>query len=92
MDSKFVEMTLVGSILINPACLPDVREKIRPEMFADEDCRAVYAAACSLMDQGRPVDPVTVSGQVPELPKSVLLEAMDLTPTAANANAYADAN
>ena len=90
MDSKFVEMTLVGSILINPACLPDVREKIRPEMFADEDCRAVYAAACSLMDQGRPVDPVTVSGQVPELPKSVLLEAMDLTPTAANANAYAE--
>ena len=90
MDSRLIETTLVGSILIAPDCLPVIREKVRPEMFADDDCRAVFAAACALMDQGRPVDPVTVKGQAPVLTGAFLLETMETTPTAANAAAYAD--
>ena len=90
MDSRFVELTILGSVLIEPSCLPEVREKVRAEMIGDEDIRKAYAAACALADEGRPVDPVTILGRAPDLPKALLLEAMDLTPTAANAGVYAD--
>lgn len=90
MDSRFVELTILGSVLIEPGCLPEVREKVRPEMIGDEDIRKAYAAACALADEGRAVDPVTILGRAPDLPKALLLEAMDLTPTAANAGVYAD--
>lgn len=90
MDSRLVEITLIGSILISPGCLPAIREKVRQEMFFEKDCRAAFAAACALADQGRQVDPVTVKGQAPELTGTFLLEAMDITPTAANATAYAE--
>ena len=90
MDSKLIETSLVGSILIDAGRLPEIREKVRPEMFLDEACAAAYAAACALMDQGKPVDPVTIQGQAPQLTGSFLLEAMELTPTAANAGVYAE--
>ena len=90
MDSRFVELTVLGSVLIQPGCLPEIREKVRAEMIGDEDVRRAYAAACQLADEGRPADPVTILGKVPDLPKALLLEAMDLTPTAANAGVYAD--
>lgn len=90
MDSRFVELTVLGSVLIEPGCLPEIREKVRAEMIGDEDVRRAYAAACQLADEGRPADPVTILGKVPDLPKALLLEAMDLTPTAANASVYAD--
>ena len=90
MDSRFVELTILGSVLIGPGCLPEIREKVRAEMIGDEDIRKAYAAACALADEGRPVDPVTILGKAPDLPKALLLEAMDLTPTAANASVYAD--
>ena len=90
MDSRFVELTILGSVLIEPGCLPEIREKVRAEMIGDEDIRKAYAAACALADEGRPVDPVTILGRAPDLPKALLLEAMDLTPTAANASVYAD--
>ena len=85
-----MELTVLGSVLIQPACLPEIREKVRAEMIGDEDVRRAYAAACQLADEGRPADPVTILGKVPDLPKALLLEAMDLTPTAANASVYAD--
>ena len=90
MDSRFVELTVLGSVLLDAGCLETVREKVRAEMIADEDVRRAFAAACSLADEGRPVDAVTVSGRVPDLPKALLLEAAELTPTAANAGVYAE--
>ena len=90
MDSRFVELSVIGSILLDQSCLDLIREKVRPEMISDEDLRRAYEAACALSDQGRPVDPVTIGGQAPDLSKSLILEAMDATPTAANADVYAE--
>ena len=90
MDSRFVELSVIGSFLLDQSCLDLIREKVRPEMISDEDLRRAYEAACALSDQGRPVDPVTIGGQAPDLSKSLILEAMDATPTAANADVYAE--
>jgi replicative DNA helicase len=53
------EVSLAGSILIDPRCLDEIRRTVTPELFGDPRCRAIFEAACELSDEGRTVDPVT---------------------------------
>lgn len=87
------EAAVVGSILIDPACLPAVEEIIRPEDMALEIHRAIYQAALALRRAGRQIDPVLIRTEAArmgaELDGAYLLELMDRTPTAANVKEYA---
>ena len=87
------EAAVVGSILIDPACLPAVEEIIRPEDLALEIHRAIYQAALALRRAGRQIDPVLIRTEAArmgaELDGAYLLELMDRTPTAANVKEYA---
>lgn len=87
------ETAVAGSILIDPKCLPAVRKIIGPEHFTVDWCWAVFQAACALEDEGRPVDIILIREKAREMGQTLetdtLLQAMDVTPTAANAEEYA---
>ena len=45
------EMSLLGSLLIDPACVGDVAERIRPEMFYGEKHAALYTTIIAASDE-----------------------------------------
>ena len=58
------ESSVIGSILVDPRCLPVVEQLLRPEDLALEIHRAIYRAALSLRREGRPIDPVLIQEEV----------------------------
>lgn len=85
------DVSLAGSILIDPRCLDEVRRTITPEMFGDRRCRAIYEAACELSDEGATVDPVTIRSRAAEWDDAFSQQSMEITLTAANVGAYCEA-
>lgn len=53
------EQSVIGSILLTHACLPEVARELRPGDFRLEADRAIYEAALALERDGSKVDPVT---------------------------------
>lgn len=88
-QARSAELAVVGSILVDERCLPSVRKELTEESFFYEDCKSAFSAACLLADKGRPIDPITVRNEAPELTREFLLQAMDITPTARNAGEHA---
>lgn len=83
------ENSLVGSILIDPRCLPAVSEIVGPEDFALEINKAIFRAALDLNRSGKTVDPVTIKKRARLDADQYLLELMETTGTAKNAEMYA---
>ena len=87
------EQAVIGSILIDARCLDSVAQLLRPQDFGMEINRAMYRVILSMDREGRKIDPVTVKKVAlqagAEIPNSYLMELMDVTPTAANAEEYA---
>lgn len=61
------EQSVLGSILLSPACLPTVERSLRPADFRLASDRAVYEAVLSLERAGGSVDPVTVLDQTAKM-------------------------
>lgn len=84
---------LVGSILIDSACLAPVRQLVLVSDFPLAADREIFKAACRLADAGKPVDVVTIlqaaraSGA--DVSDEYATELMQMTPTAAHALEYA---
>lgn len=88
-DFTTAEYSLVGCVLIDSRCLPAVREVLpTADAFASDHCRAAYAAACRLADDGEPVDPVTV-GRKASLSSEFMTSCMELAPSCVGAAQYA---
>ena len=81
------EQSVLGSILLSPACLPTVERSLRPADFRLASDRAVYEAVLSLERAGGSVDPVTVFDQTAKMGAPVsreyLFGLMELAATAA---------
>ena len=81
------EQSVLGSILLSPACLPTVERSLRPADFRLASDRAVYEAVLSLERAGGSVDPVTVLDQTAKMGAPVsreyLFGLMELAATAA---------
>ena len=82
--------SVIGSMLIDDKCVPLVLSKLREEDFIDPICRNFFRAIRSLSLAGKPVDPVTVSGELKAGNDYVrwVKEITDVTPTAANVEMY----
>lgn len=88
------EQYLCGAILIDgQKALPAIRGILSTGDFQVEAYRAIYAAGLALLDAGEPVDPVSVKAlakrQGVELPEKLLVELMEIVPTAAYCVDYA---
>ena len=89
------EQAVLGSMLIDPRCVPDVIEHLRPEDFYLRTNREIYETIYSMFNFSLTIDPVTVlenmrkNGVYDEnVSRNYILQLMDTTPTAANVGEY----
>ena len=94
--SAQAEQAVLGSMLIDARCVPDVIGVLRPDDFYLTQNKNIYEAIYSMFNFSQVIDPVTVLDKMKELgiyedssPK-YLMELMEITPTAANALRYAN--
>jgi len=89
------EIAVVGSLLISPEVLPIIEKYgLTPENFSVDECRAVMAAAYKLRDEQKPIDVVTLGQYAADVSgmdlSQWLIEAMQITPTAAHIESYCE--
>ena len=90
------EQAVLGSMLIDPRCVPEVIDKLRPDDFYLRQNREIYETIYSMFNYSLTIDPVTVlenmkqHGYYTDQSRSYLLQLIDITPTAANVKEYID--
>ena len=93
--SAAAEQAVVGSMLIDPRCVPEVLEKLKPDEFYIKLNRDIYETMYAMFSYGQTIDPVTVLDQMRVRgvwqadSENYLAELMRVTPTAANVLEYA---
>ena len=82
-------------MLIDPRCVPEVLEKLKPDEFYLQLNRDIYETIYAMFSYSQAIDPVTVLGQMKvrgvyqDNCEEYLAEIMRVTPTAANVLEYA---
>ncbi len=93
--SAVAEQAVIGSILIDPSCVPAVLEQLKAEEFYAKLNRDIYETVYSMFAYGQTIDPVTVLDQMKvrgvyqDNCPDYVAEVMRVTPTAANVLEYA---
>lgn len=88
------EQAVLGSVLINPKCVPAVIEALRPRDFYLDTHRAVYETIHQMFLNAHPIDPVTVmdemkaQGYKDVAGRDFFLQLIETTPTSANVAEY----
>ena len=89
------EQAVLGSILIDPRCVSEVIDKLRPEDFYIRQNREIYETVYSMFNYSLTIDPVTVLENMRQngcydekQSRGYILQLMDTTPTAANVGEY----
>lgn len=96
MFNATAEQSVIGSMLIDSACVNDVLSKVLEDDFYIQQNKDFFNAIRALHFSGDVVDPVTVLDKMRELgtyqeqSQRYAIELMQVTPTAANVMVYAD--
>jgi len=90
------EQAVLGSMLIDAACVKDVMDKLQPEDFYLRQNREIFETIYTMFSYSRPIDGLTVAEAMqkngvydPQTTRSYLAQLMEVTPTSANALEYA---
>ncbi len=90
------EQAVLGSILIDSQCITEVIGVVKPEDFYLSQNREIYETIYSMFNYSQAIDPVTVLNKMKERgvhqdnSRDYILQLMQITPTAANAQRYAN--
>ncbi|MGM9574848.1 MAG: replicative DNA helicase [Oscillospiraceae bacterium] len=93
--SAAAEQAVIGSMLIDTRCIPDVIERLKGAEFYVQQNRDIFETVYAMFSYGQTIDPVTVLDQMKvrgvyrEGSPEYLAELMRITPTAANVLEYA---
>jgi replicative DNA helicase len=94
-QSLQAEQAVIGSMLIDPACVPEVLKDARAEHFYNRINRDIFETIYAMFNYGQTIDAVTVQEQMrqrgvfrEDSTKAYLKELMDNTPTTANVSKY----
>ncbi len=93
--SAAAEQAVIGSMLIDPRCVPEVLEKLKADEFYIKLNRDIFETVNAMFSYGQTIDPVTVLDQMKvrgvyqDDSENYLAELMRVTPTAANVLEYA---
>ena len=93
--SATAEQAVIGSMLIDTRCIPEVLEKLKADEFYIKLNRDIYETINTMFSYGQTIDPVTVLDQMKvrgvyqDGNESYMAEVMRITPTAANVLEYA---
>ena len=90
------EQAVLGAMLIDPRCIPDVIELLKPADFYLTQNRYIFETIYSMFTLSSTIDPVTVLNQLSVRGleeasggRQYFMQIMDITPTAANVMLYA---
>jgi len=91
------EKALLGSIMLRPEAIHDIMDILRSEAFYSEKHRIIYDAMSDLFQKSEPIDLLTISGRLKEKKQleqignmSYLTELVNIVPSSANAEHYAE--
>ena len=93
--SASAEQAVIGSMLIDTRCIPDVIERLKGAEFYIQQNRDIFETIYSMFSYGQTIDPITVLDQMKsrgvfrETSTAYIAELMRITPTAANVLEYA---
>ena len=89
------EQAVLGSMLIDPECIKDVMDKLRPEDFYLRQNREIFETIYGMFSYARPIDGITVCEEMQkngtyddQTTRSYLAQLMEITPTSANVMEY----
>jgi len=95
--SAEAEQAVIGSMLIDPSCVPTVIERLRADDFYAEANRDIFETVLTMFSFSKTIDPVTVLDQMrirgvfrEGSSQDYILELMRITPTSANVAAYSN--
>ena len=94
-NSVSAEQAVIGAMLIDIRCIPDVIEKVKGAEFYTPQNRDIFDTIYSMFSYGQTIDPVTVLDQMKvrgvyrDNSPEYIAELMRVTPTAANVLEYA---
>lgn len=80
--------SVLGCMLIEPQLVGPILAETCPDDFTTPVYRMIYEAIRTQFASGEPVDPVTVNGRMGNQQTKLILECMDITPSAASWQAY----
>ena len=89
------EQAVLGSMLIDPDCVKDVMDRLRPDDFYLRQNREIFETIYTMFSYARPIDGITVfeemqkAGLTDGNTRSYLAQLMEITPTSANVMEYA---
>lgn len=90
------EQAVLGSILIDSRCLTEIVGLLKPEDFYLQQNRELYETIYTMFNFSQTIDPVTVLDKLKELgyshdnSRDYIMQLMEITPTAAHAQRYAN--
>ena len=93
--SASAEQAVIGSMLIDTRCIPDVIERLKGAEFYIQQNRDIFETIYAMFSYGQTIDPITVLDQMKtrgvfrETSTAYIAELMRITPTAANVMEYA---
>ena len=93
--SASAEQDVIGSMLIDTRCIPDVIERLKGAEFYIQQNRDIFETIYAMFSYGQTIDPITVLDQMKtrgvfrETSTAYIAELMRITPTAANVLEYA---
>lgn len=89
------EQAVLGSMLIDARCVPEVVEALRPDEFYLRQNREIYETIYTMLSFSATIDPVTVLDHMRQngvyderSSRDYILQLMEVTPTAANVKEY----
>ena len=89
------EQAVLGSMLIDSGCIPQVVEALKVEDFYLEHNQALFATMHAMFSHAQVIDPVTVLEQMRQngtyddkSTRSYVVQLIDVTPTSANVREY----
>lgn len=86
------EQAVIGSILIDGECVPDVLRILKSDDYYSAQNREIFDTISAMHNEGKVIDPVTVLDSINDATdeqRICVRDAMMLTPTATNAVEYA---
>ena len=94
-QSLQAEQAVLGAMLFEPKCIPDVLKDARAEYFYNKTNREIFETIFTMFNYGQVIDPLTVMEQMrargvyhPESTESYLRELMEVTVTAVHVGEY----
>ena len=84
-------IAVIGSMLLDSNIVGEVMLRLTPDDFGSGALRSLYDACCRLFSRMAPIDPVTLVAEAGGPYEQTVREILEVTPTAANWEAYVDA-